>query len=180
MSACKGMTQYNDGCRAFLAFAVSNCTATDSKIYYPCKSCRNNQRHPPDYVLAHLTEGRGMSPRYILWYMHGKTRISGPVPGRYSNHVAADATARSTEHGGGTEQGGSTEQGGDMHAMLRDAFGMHDVREDINSQPHGVNEGAAGGDSLKYYELLRTAEKLLHPGTKHSKLSTTIHMYNLK
>jgi hypothetical protein len=94
--------------------------------------------------------------------------------------VAADATARSTEHGGGTEQGGSTEQGGDMHAMLRDAFGMHDVREDINSQPHGVNEGAAGGDSLKYYELLRTAEKLLHPGTKHSKLSTTIHMYNKK
>jgi len=114
MSACKGMTQYNDGCRAFLAFAVSNCTATDSKSYYPCKSCRNNQRHPPEYVLAHVTEGRGMSPRYILWYMHGKTRISGPVPGRYSNHVAANATARSTEHGGGTEQGGSKEQGGDM------------------------------------------------------------------
>jgi hypothetical protein len=33
---------------------------------------------------------------------------------------------------------------------------------------------------LKYHELLKTAEKPLHPGTKHSKLSVTVHMYNLK
>jgi hypothetical protein len=61
------------------------------------------------HVLAHLTEGRGMTPRYILWYMHGERRISGPILGRYSNPVAADATTRSIEQGGGTEQGGSTE-----------------------------------------------------------------------
>jgi hypothetical protein len=67
-----------------------------------------------------------------------------------------------------------------MHAMLHDAFDMHDVREAINSQSQAVNEGAAGGDSLKYYELLKTAEKPLHPGTKHSKLSATVHIYNLK
>jgi hypothetical protein len=42
-----------------------------------------------------------------------------------------------------------------MHAMLHDAFNMHDVREAINRQSQAVNEGAAGGDSLKYYELLR-------------------------
>jgi hypothetical protein len=109
-----------------------------------------------------------MSSGYILWYMHGETAISGPVPSRYSNLVTADATASSTE------------QGGDMHAMLCDAFGMHDVREDVNSQPQAVNDGAAGGDALKYYELLKTAEKPLHLGTKHSKLSATVHMYNLK
>jgi hypothetical protein len=33
---------------------------------------------------------------------------------------------------------------------------------------------------LKYYKLLRTAEKPLHPNTKHNKLSATVHMYNLK
>jgi len=33
---------------------------------------------------------------------------------------------------------------------------------------------------LKYYELLKTTEKPLHPGTKHSKLSATVHMYNWK
>jgi hypothetical protein len=64
MSARRGTTEYNDGCRAFVAFAVSKCTAVDGKIYYPCKYCRNNQRHAPDYVLAHLTGGRGMSPGY--------------------------------------------------------------------------------------------------------------------
>jgi hypothetical protein len=67
-----------------------------------------------------------------------------------------------------------------MHAMLYDAFGMHDVREAVSSQPQAVNEGTSGGDALKYYELLRTAEKPLHPGTKHSKLNATVHMYNLK
>jgi hypothetical protein len=67
-----------------------------------------------------------------------------------------------------------------MHAMLRDAFGMHDIREAVSSQPHAVNEGTFGGDTLKYYELLKTAEKPLHPGTIHSKLSYTVHMYNLK
>jgi hypothetical protein len=33
---------------------------------------------------------------------------------------------------------------------------------------------------LKYYDLLKKAEKPLHEGTKHSKLSVTIHLYNLK
>jgi hypothetical protein len=66
------------------------------------------------------------------------------------------------------------------HIMLRDALSMHNVREDVNSQPQAVNEGTTGGDALKYYELLRTAKKPLHPGNKHSKLSATVHMYNLK
>jgi hypothetical protein len=67
-----------------------------------------------------------------------------------------------------------------MRAMLRDAFGMHDVSEAVSSQPQAVYEGTSGGDALKYYKLLKTAAKPLHPGTKHSKLSAIIHMYNLK
>jgi hypothetical protein len=97
MLAHRGTTQYNDGCRAFVEFAISNCTTADGKIYYPCKYCRNNQRHFPDYVLAHLTGGMGMSLGYILWYMHCETAISGPVPGWYSNPVATNAMAGSIE-----------------------------------------------------------------------------------
>jgi hypothetical protein len=81
MSACRGTTQYNDGCRAFVTFAVSNCTAVDGKIYCPCKYCRNNQRHTPDYVLAHLTGGRGMNSGYNLWYMHSETTSGSAVRG---------------------------------------------------------------------------------------------------
>jgi hypothetical protein len=79
-----------------------------------------------------------------------------------------------------TEQGRGLEQGGDMHTMLRDAFGVHEVGEAFSSQPGEVNEGTSGGDALKYHELLKIAEKPLHPRTKHSKLSATVHMYNLK
>jgi len=182
MSARRGTTQYNDGCRAFVVFAVSNCTAVDGKIYYPCKYCRNNQRHTPDYVLAHLTGGRGMNPVYNLWYMHDETTTGSAIRGQCSSHHSGtDSAACSTEHGESTEQGCvAVEQDDDMHAMLRDAFGMPDVTEAVSTDPQQVDEGTSCGDALKYQELLKTAEKPLHPGTKHSKLSATVHMYNLK
>jgi hypothetical protein len=182
MSARRGTTQYNDGCRTFVVFAVSNCTAVDGKIYYPCKYCQNNQRHTPDYVLAHLTGGRGMNPGYNLWYMHDETTTGSAIRGQCSSHHSGtDSAACSTEHGESTEQGCvAVEQDDDMHAMLRDAFGMHDVAEAISTDPQQVDEGTSCGDALKYQELLKTAEKPLHPGTKHSKLSATVHMYNLK
>jgi hypothetical protein len=181
MSALRGTTQYNDGYRAFLEFAVSNCTAADGKIYCPCKYCRNNQHHALDYVLAHLTRGRGMAPGYSLWCMHDETASGSTVPGRCSSHQSVtDSTADNTEQGECTEQGEGLEHGGDMCAMLLDAFGVHDVGEAVSSQPQEVNEGTSGVDALKYHELLKTAEKPLHPGTKHSKLSAIVHMYNLK
>jgi hypothetical protein len=67
-----------------------------------------------------------------------------------------------------------------MHAMLRDAFGMNDVPEAFSTDLQQVDEGTSCRDALKYQELLKTAEKPLHFGTKHSKLSATVHMYNLK
>jgi len=95
----------------------------------------------------------------------------GPAAGTYSNHPATVAA------------GGSTEQDSDMHAMLRDAFEMHEVREDncelevmVQGGEEIVNEEAAKGDALKYYDLLKMAEKPLHG----SKLSATLHLYDLK
>jgi len=50
----------------------------------------------------------------------------------------------------------------------------------MNFEPQAVNEIAAEGDTLTYYKLLKKADKPLHGGTKHSKLSATVHLYNLK
>jgi hypothetical protein len=169
MSARRGMIQYNDGCRAFVKFAVRNCTAVDGKIYCPCKYCRNNQRHTLDYVLTHLTGGKGMSSGYSLWYMHGETIQWSALPGRCPSHPSVtDSAAGSTEQVECTEQGRCLEQG------------VHEVGETCSTQRGEVNEGTSEGDALKYHELLKTAEKPLHPFTKHSKLSATVHMYNLK
>jgi hypothetical protein len=107
MSTRRGTTQYNDGCRVFVAFAVSNFTAVDGKNYCPCKYCRNNQRHTPYYVLAYLTRGRGMTPGYNLWYMHGETTSESAVRGGCSSHPSCtDSAAGDTEQGEFTEQGG--------------------------------------------------------------------------
>jgi hypothetical protein len=78
-------------------FVVSNCRTADGFIYYPSKLCRNSQRHPSNYVLAHLTGGRGMNSRYNLLYMHGERTVSGPIASSYSNPEVADATGGSTE-----------------------------------------------------------------------------------
>jgi hypothetical protein len=113
MTKYRGKREYRDGCRSFVDFAVSNCRIPDGNIHCPCKSCRNNQRHLPDVVLAHLTRGKGIMTTYTTWFWHGEKQVRGPTAGSYSNRPATDAI------------GGSIEQGGDMHAMLRDAFGMH-------------------------------------------------------
>jgi len=112
---------------------------------------------------------------------NGETTSGSAVAGRCSNHPSiTNLAVDRTELGECTEQGGGLKQVGDMRAMLRDAFGVHDVGEVVSSQLQEVNEGTSGGDALKCHELLKTAKKPLYPGTKHSKLSATVHMYNLK
>ena len=75
-----------------------------------------------------------------------------------------------------------------MHAMLCELFGVHDVREDNNESQLGV-QGAEEpivedepdkGDAQTYDDLLKKTDKPLHEKTKHSKLSATVHLYNLK
>jgi hypothetical protein len=104
MTKSRGTREYRDGCRSFVDFAVSNCRIPNGNIHCPCKSCRNNQRHPPGVVLAHLTGGKGIMTTYTTWFWHGEKHVRGLVAGSYSNHSAANAAS------------GSTEQGGNMHA----------------------------------------------------------------
>jgi hypothetical protein len=78
--------------------------------------------------------------------------------------------------------------GGNMQAMLRDLFGVHDVREDhLEPQPEAqgseeqiLDVAPDTSDAQKYDDLLKKAEKPLYGRTRHSKLSATVHLYNLK
>jgi hypothetical protein len=168
--------EYIDGCRSFVDFAVLNCRTPDGLIYCPCKACRLNRRHNPALVFDHLTGGKGMSPQYKDWIYHGEPPVRAQVQGTNLPRSTADA-------------GPSTaDVGGNMQAMLRDLFGVHDVREDIDDpQPGGqggeqlISDDAPNvGDAQKYDELLKNSDKPLHGKTRHSKLSATVHLYNLK
>ena len=78
--------------------------------------------------------------------------------------------------------------GGNIQAMLRDLFGVHDVKEDsIEPQPEVqggeeqiMDDALDTSDAQKYDELLKQADKPLHGRIRHSKLSATVHQYNLK
>jgi len=132
--------------------------------------CRYNRLYSPDYVLEHLT-----ASSYINWWQYSQTTPYNSDVAIPSNHPSTDAA------------GGSTEEGSDMHAMLRDAFGIHKVKEE-NHGPGGVqqlgeenvNVPPAAGGTQKYYDKFKKADKPFHEGTKHSKLSATVRMYNLK
>jgi hypothetical protein len=75
-----------------------------------------------------------------------------------------------------------------MHSMLHDLFGMHNVKKDNYEPQPGVQGGEEQimddepntGDAQKYDDLLKKADKSLHGKTIHSKLSATVHLYNLK
>jgi hypothetical protein len=84
------------------------------------------------------------------------------------------------------DAGPTTEQSKNIQDMLRNAFGMHKVKED-NHESKAVVEGDAENvhgvadeeNERMYYNLLKKANKLLHDKTKESKLSATVHLYNL-
>jgi hypothetical protein len=155
--------------------AVGNCAVLDGKIYCLCKMCRLNQHYLPGVVHAHLAREKGILSTYKDWMFHGEKLVRGHVKPPPSNRPAIDATC------------GSNNQGGNMHAMLRDAFDMHNVVED-NYEPQAVVQGdeeivveeADEVDVQKYHELLKEIETPLYDRTKHSKLSSTVYLYNLK
>jgi hypothetical protein len=88
-----------------------------------------------------------MNPGYSLWYMHDETTTRSAIPGQCSSyHSGTDTAACSTEHGEVTEQEGVVvEQDDDMHAMLLDAFGVHDVAEAVSTDLQQVDEDTSCG-----------------------------------
>jgi hypothetical protein len=58
--------------------------------------------------------------QYKDWIYHGEQLVRAPVEGSNLTRLTANV-------------GANTEDvGGNMHAMLHDLFGVHDVREDNN------------------------------------------------
>ena len=61
-----------------------------------------------------------------------------------------------------------------MHAILRDLFDMHDVKEDNNepqlgvqgAEKHIVDDEPNKGDEQKYEDLLKKEDKPLHDKTR--------------
>jgi hypothetical protein len=168
--------EYIDGCRSFIDFAILNCRTLDGLIFCPYKTCRLNRRHTLALVYNYLTGGKGMWPQYKDWIYHGESPVQTQLEGTNLLRPAIDARP-STE-----------DVGGNMQAMLRDLFGVHDVKEDSNEPQPGAQAGEEQimddapdrGNAQKYNELLKNSDKSLHGKTRHSKLSATIHLYNLK
>jgi hypothetical protein len=174
MTKFRTSKEYMDGVKSFMDFAIRN-AINPKLIQCPCKRCRLNKKLSPREVYAHLTGGAGILTTYTHWVFHGeKVRAPDDHEASNSNQLPLGA-------------GPTTEQSRNMQDMLRDAFGMHEVMEDNRESETVVGEGVENmhgvGDeesARMYYNLLKKAEKPLHNKTKESKLSATVHLYNLK
>jgi hypothetical protein len=141
--------EYIDSCKSFVDFAILNCGTPDGLIFCPSKACRLNRRHTLALVYDHLTRGKGMWPQYKDWIYHDESPVRTQVEGTNLLISTADA-------------GPSTEDvGGNMQAMLRNLFGVHDVRENSNKPQPGAQGGEEQimddapdiGDAQKYDKL---------------------------
>jgi hypothetical protein len=117
-----------------------------------------------------------MWPQYKDWIYHGERPVRAPVEGSNLTRPTANAVASIVD------------VGGNIYTILHDLFCMHDVREDNNESQLGmqgveepiVDDEPDMGDAQKYDDLFKKADKSLHGKTRHSKLSATVHLYNLK
>ena len=176
MTKFRTSKEYMDGAKSLVDFAVRN-AINPKLIQCQCKKCRLNKKLSPREVYAHLTGGAGILTTYTHWVFHGeKVRALNDheAPTSNSNQLPLD-------------YGPTTKQSRNMQDMLHDAFGMHEVKED-NCESETVVEGDAENvhgvtdeeSARMYYNLLKKIDKPLHDKTKESKLSATVHLYNLK
>ncbi|XP_062164999.1 uncharacterized protein LOC133871588 [Alnus glutinosa] len=119
-------------------------------------------------------------PNYTEWIWHGE-KIRAPVP----NKVPIVKSLKPTP---ATNNVPIPDESKTMQSMLQDVFGMHNIRAndgecqvEVQAEyvPKAIDE-EIDESAKKFYSLVQDADKPLHDKTQYSKLSTIVHLYNLK
>ncbi|GLT54886.1 hypothetical protein SLA2020_280470 [Shorea laevis] len=153
MKMWRGTVEYIRGVEAFLRFAISNSTTKDL-IVCPCKKCRFRYKLHRDEVYDHLIGLNGIVEGYTDWIWHGE---------KIDNHDLHRGPIIEGSGSGPVNKSRTRDHEGEMmHAMLNDAFQMHnssvdDGRSEIGVEGEAVEEEQANSDhdcAKKFYNLL--------------------------
>jgi hypothetical protein len=102
-------------------------------------------------------------PNYTEWIWHGE-KIRAHVPNRVPIVESPNLTPAA-------DNVPILDESRTIYAMLQDVFGMH-VPEAVKKE---IDESAR-----KFYNLVQDADKPLQDKTQYIKLSSIVHLYNLK
>ncbi|CAL5346170.1 unnamed protein product [Camellia sinensis] len=171
-------SQYRDGVKAFVQFAMSN-VGPNGKIRCPCMDCLNCEQHTSKIVEYHLVV-KGMSPSYKTWVHHGES-----VPMNESHALNDD------DHNDFGSVGDRMEEDIDrdqdeflnlledvyMGTIMNDNENEGDEEDDDDDVANNVEE-----ENVRNFDkLLNNAQRELYPGCrKFSVLSFVVKMLYVK
>ncbi|XP_028114517.1 uncharacterized protein LOC114312475 [Camellia sinensis] len=177
-------SQYRDGVKAFVQFAMMNVGPND-KIRCPCMDCLNCERHTCKIVEYHLVV-KEMSPSYKTWVHHGES-----VPMNQS-HALNDDNHNNFGSVGNRMEVETGEDQEEILNLLEDVYIGTTINDDENKEDEedGDNDNDNEDDVANNVEkegvpnfnkLLNDAQRELYPGCrKFSLLSFVIKMLHVK
>ncbi|KAL3529161.1 hypothetical protein ACH5RR_008483 [Cinchona calisaya] len=138
----------------FLDFAYKS-KAEGSRIFCPCKRCRNLERKKKAVVFQHVMI-KGLLTSYTNWIYHGET------PWECGQQNTSNIICEMDEED-------------DMQGLRHDAFGninftsaIHVIEEDFDFGLELENDVACGEETTNFFKLLKHAEEELYKGCEGS------------
>ncbi|KAL3846276.1 hypothetical protein ACJIZ3_003679 [Penstemon smallii] len=146
---------YKNGVNLFLDFAFDH-ASLDGMILCPCKNCGNGLWVSRQDAYEHLICD-GFIRGYIKWTAHGESSLN--------TTLNSNSQRVPNKHD-------------DMEGLLRDAFGIPDLDNDMEDDDTMDNNMA---DTKTFCKLIDDSQQPLFPGCeKYTKLSFLVHLLNIK
>ncbi|XP_071930153.1 uncharacterized protein [Coffea arabica] len=142
----------------FLKFAYKK-KEVGSRIYCPCRRCKNSERRKEETVRAHVTM-KGFLTTYTNWIYHGED------PWDFNQENMNNGVFRRIEND-------------DMNELIHETLGRT-LEENSNINLEELR-GACDEETNKFFKLLKHAETELYPGCKNfTLLSFVIKLLHVK
>ncbi|XP_028120567.1 uncharacterized protein LOC114317961 [Camellia sinensis] len=171
-------SQYRDGVKAFVQFAMSN-VGPNGKIRCPCMDCLNCEQHTSKIVEYRLVV-KGMSPSYKTWVHHGECipmNESHALNDDDHNDFGSVGDRMEEDTNGYQDEFLNLLEDVYMGTIMNDNENAGDEEDDDDDVANNVEEEGVRNFDI----LLNDAQRELYPGCrKFSVLSFVVKMLHVK
>jgi hypothetical protein len=136
--------------------------------------CSLHNKLRPQEVYDHLTGGSRIFEGYTDWVCHGEK-----INASHNTEPIIEGSSSAP-----VNRAPNLDEHRMLHQILHDVFRMHDSRVDEGGSQmeakvetmEEVQEDTDDKCAIKFYNLIKEADKPLYENTKHSKLGAIVHL----
>ncbi|KAL7171475.1 hypothetical protein ACSBR2_036181 [Camellia fascicularis] len=165
-------SQYRDGVKAFVQFAMMNVEPND-KIRCPCMDCLNCERYTCKIVEYHLVV-KGMSPSYKTWVHHGES-----VPMNQS-HALNDDNHNDFGSVGDRMEVETGEDQDEILNLLEDVYMGTTINNDENEEDEEDGDNDSDNDNDNDDDVANNVEKEGVPRLHHLQMQLQPMLHHLQ